>query len=159
MNNTSSFTQVSVKGSDLLKALIENKQTHDEIFASALEGYYKKVQEEIVEKVSMLNTLALKFSDLLERIDKESGEPITLTDYKRNVWDLASIVTPFPQNQEQEYVRAIRMVEMSANDVFTLTNEEFNCYVLNNWQWRASFLTTNSAYLTGVAPAAALKQF
>ena len=52
-----------------------------------------------------------------------------------------------PMNQTSDYKRAIGMLEMSVEDVIELTQDEYSCYVLDEWRWSGQFAITSSRYL------------
>lgn len=147
---TSTFQNIKVSGAELLKALRENKQKHDEIFASALEGYYKAVQDEIETKKTTLASVAVELSNFEFSQQQTDKKPVRFTT-KLPIYDIFNIRTAFPENHEDDYARAIRMVELSAIEYFSLTESEFNRYVMNNWEWKEKFLLSSSQYVTGQA--------
>jgi hypothetical protein len=54
-----------------------------------------------------------------------------------------------PQNHEQEYKNAIKMVSMDCREIIVLSEEEFRHYILNQWDWIRSFhmsYTSNLGY-------------
>lgn len=44
-----------------------------------------------------------------------------------------------PENHEEDYIRAISMIEMNCRDEIALREDEFNEYVLNRWNWISNF--------------------
>lgn len=54
-----------------------------------------------------------------------------------------------PQSYVKQYDQAISMLEMSVDDEIVLGANEFNQYVLDNWNWKQLFSTVNSTYLSG----------
>ena len=56
----------------------------------------------------------------------------------------------YPEDHSRDYERAIRMVELSVYERFSLTEHQFNQYVLNDWEWKNSFLnSTSMLYVSG----------
>lgn len=110
---------VKVKKNRLLEALRINKENHLKIFNEAQVGYRKRVIQE-------LDDMAKK---------ARAGERVP------TFWQLAA-----PVNQTPEYERAILMLEMSVDEEVTLTQQEFQCYVMDRWAWRQKFLEDNSVY-------------
>lgn len=111
--------EVKVNKSELLTTLRANLTEHQSIFEEALDGYKKKVIEILERKLA----------------DARAGKRIP-----------EHISIPMPVNQSHEYKRTIRMLEMSVEDTVTLTAQEFDMYVMDRWQWKQNFLTSNSAY-------------
>lgn len=155
--NISSFNYVTIERSKLLEAITENKKTHDEIHENALQGYYKRVKEEIQKRIDLLTPLKESFQKTLSEVHPETGIAVALnTEHQYSLFNLG---VPFPSNHSDDYNRAIRMVELSAHELFSLSEKEFAQYVMNDWAWRQDFLASNSLYLSGQAPIAALKKF
>ena len=51
-----------------------------------------------------------------------------------------------PQSNEDDYKRVISMLKMSVDEVIELSSYEYDQYVLDNWQWKDSFLRSNQLY-------------
>jgi len=47
---------------------------------------------------------------------------------------------------EADYKKAIKMAEMSVDEVIELSDDEFSKFVMDNWAWSTDFATTLSAY-------------
>ena len=110
---------VKINKTKLLEALKANRETHRTIFLEAQEGF---------------RTEAIKHLDqMLE--DARNGKEI-----RQNI----GLVEP--RDQTADYDRAIRMLEMSEDDVIELSELDFECYVLDNWSWKNQFLISNSSY-------------
>lgn len=65
--------------------------------------------------------------------------------------DLSSIakIRSLPQkpvSYESNYTRAIRMLELSVEDVIDIEEDVFNQLVLDEWSWKQSFAVSNSLY-------------
>lgn len=56
------------------------------------------------------------------------------------------ISLPVPQDHRREYDRVLRMLELSADEVVELQQQEFVQYVLDEWSWKQAFAITNSTY-------------
>lgn len=110
---------VKVAKKDLLKVLKENKKKHVKEFESATKIFI----EDAIEKLgAMLDTAKTK-----GKIIQNLG----LTE---------------PQSYEGSYDTAIKMLEMSTDDVIELTHQEFVQYVEDQWAWKGSFTMTTSLY-------------
>jgi hypothetical protein len=110
---------VTVKRTELLEKLLENRRAHREVFEDALEGYRKMMIEHL--------------EGLLE--EARQGKRIN------HMIQLAQ-----PMDQTGEYDQAIKMLEMSVDDEIELTSREFGCYVMDRWDWKRQFSTSNSSY-------------
>jgi len=115
------MNSIKVDKTELLTVLRENREKHKTIFAEAQEGY---------------RTAAIKELDAM-LADAEAGKQIR-----------RSLTLIEPQDQTRDYDRAIRMLEMSQDDVIELEEHDFAQYVLDDWSWKRQFLFSNAAYST-----------
>lgn len=51
-----------------------------------------------------------------------------------------------PRSYEHEYGRALKMLELSVDDVTELDSDVFNQLVLDEWSWKQSFTAMNASY-------------
>lgn len=112
--------QVRVSKKFLLEKLHENREAHRKTFEEALEGWHQeilKVLEAQIERV---------------KADKRHNPQ----------WNV-----PMPQDHTREYDKVIDLIEASLDDEFELAMIEFNCYVRDDWGWKADFLYTASNYI------------
>lgn len=113
---------VKVKRDELLGIVRTNKEKHVKEFVEAVEDFKKAVV-----KVSEENLTLAKSGDL-ENIAKIKSVP------------------PKPTSYETSYTRAIRMLELSVETEIDLDEHTFNQLVLDEWQWKQAFTTSNSTY-------------
>jgi hypothetical protein len=55
-----------------------------------------------------------------------------------------------PTSYETEYKRAIRMIDLSVEDVIEVEEDVFNQLVLDEWSWKRAFTTSNAMYKSGL---------
>lgn len=110
---------IKVKKEELLQALHKNRDAHRKIFEEAQEGYREEA---------------------IKLLDK------ALEDAKHGKEIRTHIQLMAPIDQTKDYDRAIRMVEMSVDDVIEIDERDFACYVMDDWDWKRQFLTTNAFY-------------
>lgn len=116
---------IKVKKEELLNVLRENRTKHRHIFEEAIEGYRKTVIAEFERRLD----------------DAKAGRKIDIR-----------FTLPQPVDQTKDYDRAIGMLEMTIDDVIHLEEIEYRQYVMDDWSWKQSFLTSNSTY-SGTAAA------
>lgn len=58
-----------------------------------------------------------------------------------------------PVSYEAAYTRAIRMLEMSVENVLELEEYIFNQLVMDEWDWKQAFSTSNTMYKTAIGSA------
>lgn len=51
-----------------------------------------------------------------------------------------------PVSYEDSYTRAIRMLELSVEEIIDVSEDIFNQLVLDEWAWKRSFATSNIGY-------------
>jgi hypothetical protein len=110
---------VRVQRAELLVKLMDNRDKHRALFLEAQEGYRDLVIAELDKSLQ----------------DAREGREIR-----------TYIRMEAPQDHTSEYDTVIEMLRMSVDDVVELKAIEFQCYVLDKWQWAQSALLTNSAY-------------
>lgn len=88
-------------------------------------------------------------SDYLEVVIKITGENLGLAE-TRNFDQLAKIksIPAPPTSYESSYARSIRMLELSVDEIVELDEHTFNQLVLDEWQWKQMFTTSNLSYKT-----------
>lgn len=110
---------IKVKRSELLSALQENREKHRTIFLEAQVGYREQAIKELDAMLA----------------EAKAGKRIR-----------RSVMLTEPQDQTADYDRAIRMMEMSQDELIELSETDFAQYVLDDWQWKRQFLHSNRAY-------------
>lgn len=106
----------------LLEKVLANRDGHRSIFEEAVEGYKAETIRQLEAHLDAVR----------------SGK------VRRIVVSL-----PMPEDHTRDYDRAIQMIEMDTRDEIELSEYDFQSYVLDDWNWKRQFLTTNSAYSAG----------
>jgi hypothetical protein len=52
-----------------------------------------------------------------------------------------------PESHIGDYDRALKMLAMSVDQSVTLTSEQFQCFVEDEWNWKRSWRLSNSKYI------------
>ena len=112
---------VIVNKTELLAILKQNKFNHLEAYKLAVENYKK--------------ALIVKLEEMLAEAKAE--KPVN-----------HNIGLSVPVQYTKEYEKAIRMMEMSIEENIVLSEFDFNNYVLDDWNWKGAFRTSNSGYLS-----------
>ena len=113
---------VKVEKNELLGIVRENKKKHVKEFDESVKDYKKaaiKIAKEHVE---------LAKSGELDQIAKIRAMPQR------------------PQSYEDSYNRAIRMMELSVEDVIEVEEDVFNQLVLDEWHWKNQFVASSALY-------------
>lgn len=110
----------------LIEKIDANRKAHRAIFLEALEGYKAKVLEAL-EK----NLEAVKQGNVVR----------------------VYINLPPPDDHTKDYDRVLLMLDMCTEQEVELNEQEFGCYVMDDWGWKHQFLTANSVYSNTAAGA------
>lgn len=103
----------------LIESVQKNRDAHRAIFEEALEGYKKKA----------IDTLEAH----MERVRR--GDVYSLR-----------VSYPEPVDHTRDYNRLLKMLELTVDDQIEITETQFAQYILDDWDWKRQFITTNSAY-------------
>lgn len=106
---------------ELLGIVKENKEKHVEAYNESVEDFKVAVIKVAKSNVKLANT---------GNIEKMK---------------FISFPTP-PVSYETEYTRAIRMLELSIDEVIEVDEDIFNQLVLDEWSWKRSFQLSASLY-------------
>jgi hypothetical protein len=147
-----SMSEVVMKKQELLTRLIENKAKHDVVLSTAVSGYWDLASMKLGDKKKKLKAQISEWqSDVereLQKLDKKVEEKEKLPDQvtmSRVTFD-CHLGLVFPQDHSRDYDRAISMMQSSVFDEVRLSCEEYDAYVLNNWEWKQNFLDANAGY-------------
>jgi predicted DNA binding CopG/RHH family protein len=158
-----SLQEIKVARKDVLKIVQENKEKHDGILKTAIEGYWidaesylKKYEKEELEKALKNHKAQLKrcrkehkeFVKSVKTRIKEDLEKVKsrTRDKGFNYWRGA-----FPEDHGDDYLGTIRRLELCVEPEIELNNNEFDAYIRNKWTWKESFVTSNRGYVTSCA--------
>lgn len=114
--------EVRLQKAKLLEIIKKNRQEHHTIFLEAQKKY---------------RNVAIK---LLERqlAAVRKGKPIVMHE-------ITALIAPF--DYTADYNRAIQMLELSVDDVITLTTTDFANLVQDQWHWTQQWARSASRYV------------
>jgi hypothetical protein len=107
----------------LLSILETNKKEHVELYQEAKQGYLLEAKKLLKQAVKKLNDTGV------------------LNYYELNLIE--------PVSYEETYSEIIEMLKHTQDSEISLTQSEFRNYVMDKWSWGSSFVTNNSAYMSG----------
>jgi hypothetical protein len=110
---------VKLNTENLLKIVRENREKHIKAYNEAVEDYKAAALKIFNENIELINAGNLKDIKTL---------PAAPTSYETN------------------YNRAVRMLELSVDEVVELDQYEFSKLVLDEWDWKQTFDFMNSTY-------------
>ena len=111
----------------LLDIVVENNKKHIKEYLEAVEDY-----KLLVVATAQANLKLAKTGEL----DKFKG---------------IKSLPPIPTSYEDSYRRAIRMLELSVEEIIEVEEDVFNQLVLDEWSWKRSFTASNATYKVGSA--------
>jgi hypothetical protein len=115
---------VKIDRLELLLIVRENKQKHIEDYLEAVEDF------KLAAIAIATENLTLATSGDVNQIVKMKGCPTK------------------PVSFENSYTRAIRMLELSVENVISVEEDVFNQLVLDEWTWKQSFTSNSIMYKT-----------
>ena len=109
---------VKINRAELLAIVKTNRDSHIKSFGEAIEDYKTAILAIAVESLKLAKT-----GDL-------------------NKIATIRIMPSRPVSYEASYSRAIRMLELSVDEVIELNSDVFNQLVLDEWNWKAGFVAS-----------------
>ena len=113
---------IVVNKAQLLGILKENRVKNQKLYDESLVGYKTKTEEEL--------------QTALNRVS--AGETLEFKDFE------FALDAPF--NPVPHYDRVIGMLELDVTETVELTISDYQKYVEDDWEWKTSFLASNSKY-------------
>lgn len=158
-----SLQEVKVAREDVLEIVRENKEKHDGILKTAIEGYWldaesflKKNEKDQVEQINknhkaQLKTLRKNRKEALKYLKTRTKEDLERVDSRSrdkgfNYWRGA-----YPEDHSDDYLGTIRRLELCVDPEVKLDTHEFDAYIRNKWAWKDQFLANNRGYVTSYA--------
>lgn len=122
--NRNVMNAIKMKRLELLDIVRANKEKHITEYAEAVIDY-----KQLVVKVAETNSTIAKADTVVKNF---KSWPTT------------------PASYEDSYKRAIRMLELSIEDVIEVEEDVFNQLVLDEWGWKHQFTASTVSYKTGL---------
>lgn len=154
-----SLQQIKVSREEVLKIVQENKQKHDDVLKTAIEGYWldaethlKKNEKESADRINKNHKDQLKklrkdrkeALKLLKTRTKEDLEKVKSRNREKSFWYWSG---KYPEDHGDDYLGTIRRLELCVEKELELNSNEFDSYIRNKWEWRGQFLSTNTSYV------------
>ena len=113
---------VKLDRAELLNIVLQNKEKHTAEYLEAVADYKLAVVKLAKANLKLANT----------------GDLVKISNMQA--------VPAAPVSYEDSYSRAIRMLELSVEDVIELQEDVFNQLVLDEWTWKRSFTAMGATY-------------
>ena len=114
--------EVRIHKAKLLEIVTKNRGEHRQIFLDAQKAYRDKAIAVLDEQLKLAR----------------EGAPFVLN----KITELSA-----PEDHTKDYDRAIEMLELSVDDVITLSTSDFANLVQDLWGWSRQWAMSNSAYV------------
>ena len=118
------MNSVKMNRIELLKIVRENQKKHIAEYEESVEDYKAGVVKLAKANLKLANT----------------GDLNQIANMKK--------IPSAPVSYEDNYTRAIRMLELSVEDVIEVEEHIFNQLVLDEWGWKQQFTAMSAAYKT-----------
>lgn len=104
----------------------------------------KIVKDNQVKHIAEYNEAVEDFKVLATKIAKANVKLATSGDLDQ-IGKIKAIPSA-PRSYEKEYGRAIRMLELSVDDVIEIEEHTFYQLVLDEWAWKQQFVAMSASY-------------
>ena len=143
------MNQVAINRDKLLNIIKENREKYNLLYEASMSGHYKELGKELGKKWDASHKMIDEYTTKMEELRKTGKFSLS---FKTNF----SLCSPKfnsqpPQSYHADYDKAIRMLELTEHEIFVLNTQEFDRYVMNNWEWKSNFISTTSNLITGSA--------
>ncbi|MBN9120413.1 MAG: hypothetical protein J0I06_14860 [Planctomycetes bacterium] len=123
--------EVKVRRDELLSVLRQNREQHIRDYRAACIGYREVALRRIEES----------FQDACEVVDRLKEGQTVAVGFR--------ISLSVPVSYEKAYDQIIRMMEMSVDAEIELTASQFACFVMDDWEWKEEWASSNAQYIRG----------
>ena len=155
-----SLREIKVSREEVLKIVHENKKKHDLILKDAVEGFWLQAKASIIknekETIDLINK---NHREQLKKIRKQKKDNLKVLRLNTKD-DLAKIkkrdrskgffywTGKYPEDHGDDYMGTIRRLELCVDKELELESTEFDSYIRNKWEWKNSFISSNTGYVT-----------
>jgi hypothetical protein len=140
--------EVRVERDKLLATLKANRESHLREYTQARSVYRQRLLQRVQAAFAdAAMDLEEKRQALVAKIEGLSEEDIDKQVDTFKVVDSVRIEMRVPRSYVKEYDLAIRMVDWDTRAELELSYAEFCCFVLDQWDWKESFVSVTSMYL------------
>lgn len=135
------FQAIKANKDRLLKQLQENREKHSKEFVESWEGYRDRALQKLVNlKLKAASSFDKKIEEL------KSLSPGDAAEFSDHVPVNASIGLAVPVDHTREYERAVAHLEWELDAEVLVSENDFNRFVLDEWDWQGVFKATHKSY-------------
>lgn len=137
---------VTVRRDKLLATLKDNLERHKASYDSAVAGYKNTAKAElerhVVKSHKSIDDSAAMIVAKIDRFDPSDPLSDTVT-----LLSGISFRLDVPRDHSKSYEVAIQMAEWEVGDTIELTQSQFQCFVLDDWDWKVDFENVTRSYI------------
>jgi hypothetical protein len=138
---------VTVDRARLLETLKFNREKHIKEYNEAVAGYKQQAKEQLASlRVKILKSVDENFGLITNKIDAFDPTEESLSDHITLV-GTTSFTLQVPKSYEKSYSVAIQMAEWEVAETIQLKQSQFQCFVLDDWDWKTGFEKLSKSYL------------
>ena len=136
---------VTVKRTDLLETLKANRVKHQDAYREAVAGYREEAKQSLLRQVEKARRAIDDNAAMLDsKIDR--FDPYDPMQNQVLVLGQVSFTLEVPTDHTKSYDVAISMAEWEVGDTIELTQSQFQCFVLDDWDWKEGFENLSKFY-------------
>lgn len=117
---------VKMNTSELLSIVRKNREKH-----------FAEYNEAVADYVVACNTIAKQNMKTVRQMNSDNYSVIA---------PKVKHLPPSPKSYIEDYDKAIRMLELSVDEVIEIQDHSFSTLVLDNWSWKQAFVASNNTY-------------
>lgn len=136
--------KTTVNKQELLTKVRANYEQHKKDYEEAFNGYKKESVNLLKARANALNDTFTTLAKRVEAADMKNGDkpvPLLVSNSLISFTELK-----VPVSHAKDYEQVITMLEMSVDDKITLESDEFACFVMDDWDWKAEFKQVTNLY-------------
>jgi len=136
---------VTVNRMKLLETLKSNREKHQKAYREAVAGYREAATEALNEQVAKAR-MAIEDNAAMIAVKIERFDPDDPLSNQVVVLGQMAFTLEVPKDHTKSYDVAIEMAEWEVDDNIKLTQSQFQCFVMDDWDWKPSFEHLNKSY-------------
>ena len=136
---------VTVDRLKLLDTLKTNRETHQREYRESVAGYRQAAIKELERQLAKAVRLVQENGSII-RMKIEKFDPDDPLDDLVTVISSISFNLEVPKDHTKSYDVAIEMATWEVSETIELTQSQFQCFVMDDWEWKREFEGLNKTY-------------
>lgn len=136
---------VTVNRLKLLETLRTNREEHNRQYHESVAGYRQAAREALgVQQAKARRMIDDNAAMILAKIER--FDPLDPLSNQVVVLGQIAFTLEVPQDHTKSYDVAIMMAEWEVGETIALQQSQFQCFVMDDWDWKKSFSVLNRQY-------------